>query len=87
MRQSILKLYRSADGLRFKGPWVDDLAKLPRHGQVFWGEADVFVQLSVAERFAAKWKLPLHVAHGAGHWACYERAAEFASLLRTHWSR
>ena len=87
MRQSILKLYRSADGLRFKGPWVDDLAKLPRRGLVFWGEADAFVQLSVAERFARKWDIPLHVAHGAGHWACYERAAEFASLLRTHWSR
>lgn len=87
MRQSILKLYRSADGLRFKGPWVDDLAKLPRRGLVFWGEADAFVQLSVAERFARKWDIPLHIARGAGHWACYERAAEFASLLRTHWSR
>ena len=87
MRQSILKLYRSADGLRFKGPWVDDLAKLPRHGQVFWGANDAFVQLSVAERFARKWDIPLHVEQGAGHWACYERAAEFAAVLRTHWSR
>ncbi len=29
MRQSILKLYRSAIGLRFSGPWVSDLANLP----------------------------------------------------------
>jgi len=87
MRQSILNLYRSADGLRFKGPWVDDLAKLPRRGLVFWGANDAFVQLSVAERFARKWDIPLHIARGAGHWACFERAAEFAHVLNPHWSR
>ncbi len=87
MRQSILKLYRSANGLRFEGPWVDDLAKLPRKGQVFWGATDVFVRLAVAERFARKWDFPLHVEQGAGHWACYERASQFANILKAHWSR
>jgi pimeloyl-ACP methyl ester carboxylesterase len=87
MRQSILKLYRSADGLRFSGPWVDDLTKLPRHGQVFWGASDIFVQLLVAERFASEWTLPLHIENGAGHWACHERADAFASVLKAHWSR
>lgn len=87
MRQSILKLYRSADGLRFKGPWVDDLAKLPRRGQIFWGATDIFVQLSVAQRFASKWNVPLHVEQGAGHWACHEHASQFADVLRAHWSR
>ena len=87
MRQSILKLYRSANGLRFEGPWVDDLAKLPRKGQIFWGATDVFVQLAVAERFAAKWNLPLHTEQGAGHWACHERVHAFADVLKTHWSR
>lgn len=87
MRQSILKLYRSADGLIFKGPWVDDLAKLPRKGQIFWGATDIFVQLAVAERFARQWGFPLHIEQGAGHWACHERADPFASVLKTHWSR
>jgi pimeloyl-ACP methyl ester carboxylesterase len=87
MRQSILKLYRSAVGLRFRGEWVDDLAKLPKRGQLFWGETDPFVQLSVAERFSKQWNVPLHVAQGAGHWACHERAEEFAGLLAAHWSR
>jgi pimeloyl-ACP methyl ester carboxylesterase len=87
MRQSILKLYRSALGLSFRGAWVDDLAKLPKRGQLFWGETDPFVDLSVAERFSKQWGTPLHVARGAGHWACHERAEEFAGLLAAHWSR
>jgi pimeloyl-ACP methyl ester carboxylesterase len=87
MRQSILKLYRSALGLNFRGAWVDDLAKLPKSGQLFWGETDPFVDLTVAERFSKRWSVPLHVARGAGHWACHERAGEFAGVLAAHWSR
>lgn len=87
MRQSILKLYRSATGLRFSGPWVDDLAKLPRRGQLFWGETDAFVQLDVAERFSRQHNFPLHIERGAGHWACHERATQFAGVLREHWGR
>jgi len=87
MRQSILKLYRSALGLNFRGAWVDDLANLPPRGQLFWGETDPFVDISVAERFSKQWTVPLHVAKGAGHWACHERAEEFAGLLAAHWSR
>jgi len=87
MRQSILKLYRSADGLRFRGDWIDDLKKLPARGQLFWGETDPYVDLSVAQRFSRERNAPLHVAEGAGHWACHERAAAFASVLKAHWSR
>lgn len=87
MRQSILSLYRSAIGLRFSGDWVKDLEKLPKHGQLFWGETDPFVDLSVAERFSARHGTPLHVARGAGHWACHERAAEFSGVLKALWQR
>jgi pimeloyl-ACP methyl ester carboxylesterase len=87
MRQSILKLYRSANGLRFRGGWVDDLVRLPKRGQLFWGEADPFVDLSVAERFARQRDFPIHVEKGAGHWACHERAEQFAAVLTAHWSR
>lgn len=86
MRQSILKLYRSANGLRFAGPWVDDLARLPPRGRLFWGATDIFVQLAVAERFSRQRNIPLHVEHGAGHWACHERAASFANVLTAHWA-
>jgi pimeloyl-ACP methyl ester carboxylesterase len=87
MRQSILKLYRSAIGLRFSGAWVSDLANLPSPGQLFWGETDPFVQLSVAERFSAQHNVPLHVEKGAGHWACAERAEEFAGVLKGLWAK
>lgn len=87
MRQSILKLYRSADGLRFRGDWIDDLVKLPSRGQLFWGETDPFVDLSVAERFSRDRNVPVHIARGAGHWACHERADMLATVLNSHWSR
>jgi pimeloyl-ACP methyl ester carboxylesterase len=85
MRQSILTLYRSADGLRFQGAWLDDLVKLPPRGRLFWGESDPFVDISVAERFARQRGFPIHVEKGAGHWACYERAEQFATVLADHW--
>lgn len=87
MRQSILRLYRSADGLRFRGAWVDDLARLPSRGQLFWGEADQFVDIAVARRFAAQRGFPLHIEKGAGHWACHERAEAFAGVLKSLWSQ
>jgi len=87
MRQSILKLYRSAIGLRFSGPWVTDLARLPSPGQLFWGETDPFVDLSVAERFSKAHNVPLHVERGAGHWACAERAEQFAAVLKALWAK
>lgn len=86
MRQSILDLYRSADGLRFSDDWVKGLENLPQRGQLFWGETDPYVDLSVAKRFSERWNVPLHVEDGAGHWACAERATEFAALLRSHWA-
>lgn len=87
MRQSILGLYRSALGLRFSGHWVEDLARLPEHGQLFWGERDIYVDLSVAERFSKRHTVPLHVEPGVGHWACYKRAAEFAEVLKSLWQK
>lgn len=87
MRQSILKLYRSAIGLQFSGPWVTDLDRLPSPGQLFWGETDPFVNLSVAERFSKAHNVPLHVERDAGHWACAERAEAFAGVLKTLWAK
>ena len=87
MRQSILKLYRSAIGLRFSGPWVSDLARLPSPGQLFWGETDPFVDVSVAERFSKAHNVPLHVERGTGHWACADRADQFAAVLKALWAK
>lgn len=85
MKRSILGLYRSARGLRFRGEWEDDLANLPSRGLVIWGEDDPYVPLATAERFAQRWNYPLHVEHGAGHWAVVERAPAIAEQLRAFW--
>lgn len=86
MRQSILKLYRSARGLRISGDWEDDLANLPAKGQLYWGQDDPFVDVSVAQRFAERWQYPLHVEPDAGHWACAEHPGSFALVLKEFWA-
>ena len=85
MRQCILKLYRSARGLRFSGEWEDDLKNLPKRGKLIWGETDPYVDLSVAQRFSDRWMFPLHTVHGAGHWAVAERPGEVAAQLEGLW--
>ncbi len=87
MKRCILKLYRSARGLRFRGDWEDDLRHLPERGLVVWGETDPYVPLAVAERFTRRWNHPLHVEHGAGHWAIVERADSIARQLNALWQR
>ncbi len=85
MRQCILQLYRSANGLRFKGPWLEDLANLPRNGCIIWGQNDPYVDLSVAERFSKTYSIPLHVVNGTEHWVIAERPGEVAGILTRFW--
>ena len=85
-KRAILNLYRSADGLRFTGDWVERLADLPKHGLVVWGETDPYVQLHFAEAFAKRWSVPLHVERGAGHWAIAERPESIAARMKEFWA-
>lgn len=85
-RRAILKLYRSANGLSFERDWARDIGKLPANGALIWGEGDPYVELSVAQRFAANTGTPLTVIEGAGHWAIAERPAEVAAALRRFWA-
>lgn len=85
MRSAILRLYRSANGLRFEGDWVDRLDRLPKRGLVVWGALDPYVPLSVAERFAARHASKLHIEADAGHWQIVERAETVAEALLAHW--
>ena len=81
----ILRLYRSADGLRFDGAWVDDLVALPGRGLLVWGSRDPYCGVEVARRFAARRSVALQVLDGAGHWVVAERPQQVARLLREHW--
>ncbi|MEL7545025.1 MAG: alpha/beta hydrolase [Pseudomonadota bacterium] len=84
-RQCILRLYRSAKRLRFKGDWVDRLADLPKNGLVIWGEMDPYVDLSYARSFASEREVDLMILTGAGHWAVAQRADQVASRLKAFW--
>lgn len=85
MKRCILKLYRSADGLRGLGRWEDGLSGLPGRPLIVWGENDPYVPLNHAEIFAAKWDCRLHVEKGKSHWAIATETAAVARLLRAHW--
>ncbi|MNL87985.1 Alpha/beta hydrolase family protein [compost metagenome] len=50
-----------------------------------WGANDPYVDLSVAQRFAANTGTPLAVVEGAGHWAIAERPTEVAAALHAFW--
>jgi pimeloyl-ACP methyl ester carboxylesterase len=87
-RRAILRLYRSARALGFRRDWASDaeLARLPVQGALIWGEDDPYVGIEVAERTAARHRLPLHRIAKAGHWAIAERPAEVAAALRAFWA-
>lgn len=85
-RRAILKLYRSAHGLNFSVDWAQGLDALKSPGALIWGEGDPYVDLSVAERAAARHGVALHRIAGAGHWAIAERPEEVAAALKGFWA-
>jgi pimeloyl-ACP methyl ester carboxylesterase len=85
-RRAILKLYRSAKGLSFEHDWARDIGRLPANGMLVWGAGDPYVELSVAERFAANTGTPLTVIEGAGHWAIAERPHLVGAALIAFWN-
>ncbi|MBA3940186.1 MAG: alpha/beta hydrolase [Sphingopyxis sp.] len=85
-RRAILKLYRSAKGLSFAHDWALDIPKLPANGALVWGAGDPYVELAVAQRYAANTGTPLTVIEGAGHWAIAERPQQVAAALRAFWN-
>ena len=85
MKSSILALYRSANALRFSGPWIDDLEKLQVPGCLIWGVRDPYIPPSYPERFANEHGWPLHMLD-AGHWVVAQAADEVAPLLTSFWA-
>ena len=85
-RRAILKLYRSAHGLSFAHDWALDLDRLPSAGMLVWGAGDPYVELSVAQRFAANRAMPLTIIGDAGHWAIAQRPHAVAAALHAFWN-
>ena len=86
MKLSILKLYRSARGLKIDGSWLTDLKNLPRKGLLIWGSHDPYVPVSIAHRFSDKHNIPLHIVDGSGHWVLTEDADKTAKLIHQFWN-
>ncbi len=84
MRNSILKLYRSA---RTAGTdWSAEVSNLPARGLVFWGEDDPYVPTWVAEKFCAHTGATLERQSQTGHWSVVERADALAQRLKQLWA-
>ncbi|MDT7847495.1 alpha/beta fold hydrolase [Streptomyces justiciae] len=83
MKDSILKLYRSA--LTVGAEWEPDLAKVTAPGLVFWGKLDPACQVEFADRLGAA--INARVLHlDCNHWTVLERPAEVAAALEEHWA-
>ena len=85
MKQSILRLYRSAAGLKGLGIWESDLANLPTKKLLIWGEKDPYVPLKVAQRFIKLWGGEIHIEQGVGHWAIINRPETVSLVLKKFW--
>ncbi|MEO1659023.1 MAG: alpha/beta hydrolase [Pseudomonadota bacterium] len=85
MKASILKLYRSAKGLRMDGDWLDSLSRLPANGMALWGRNDPYIPLETAQLFASEHGIPIHIHDSAGHWVVAQEPSWTAEHLTNFW--
>lgn len=84
MKRAILSLYRSTRDLSALSA---DFSGVAARGLVLWGAEDLFVPIRHAQRFCARWTIPLVYEPGVGHWGLFERPDVFARHLAAHWVR
>lgn len=84
MRDSILKLYRSA--LTVGAEWEPDLADLTGPSLVFWGAFDPVCPVDFGEKMAASVRATRFLRLDSSHWTPIQKPAEVAAALEEHWS-
>jgi pimeloyl-ACP methyl ester carboxylesterase len=84
MKQSILRLYRSA--VHVGREWRADLARLRAPGLVLWGSEDPYASWTWGERLAKTTGARFVCLAGCSHWWPLERPDEVAAEIRAHWS-
>ncbi|KUN74219.1 oxidoreductase [Streptomyces canus] len=84
MKDSILKLYRSA--VTMGAEWEPALANVSAPSLVFWGALDPACQIEFGERLGASLRASKVAKLDCNHWTVLERPAEVAALLEAHWA-
>ncbi|MER7841044.1 alpha/beta hydrolase [Streptomyces sp. NPDC096040] len=84
MRDSILKLYRSA--LTVGAEWEPELANLSAPSLVFWGALDPVCPIEFGEKLAASVLASRLLKLDSSHWTPLQKPAEVAAALEAHWN-
>lgn len=83
MKDSILKLYRSA--VTIGAEWQPAVERVTRPALILWGENDPFGDVRFARRLAERVGGQLVILPGCGHWWPVERPVEAAAALQAFW--
>ncbi|MDO0930495.1 alpha/beta hydrolase [Streptomyces sp. DG2A-72] len=83
MKDSILKLYRSA--VTMGAEWEPGLAQVSAPCLVFWGVLDPACQIEFGVKLAAAVRATKVAELDCNHWPPLQRPAEVAAALEAHW--
>ncbi|MFB7312650.1 alpha/beta fold hydrolase [Streptomyces sp. NPDC056192] len=84
MRDSILKLYRSA--VTVGAEWEPELANVSAPSLVFWGTRDPVAPIGFGEKLGEAVRASRVLKLDSSHWTVLQKPAEVASALEAHWS-
>ncbi|MEV4217075.1 alpha/beta hydrolase [Nonomuraea sp. NPDC049725] len=85
MKDSILKLYRSA--VRMGGEWEPELGRMSAPGLVFWGARDPACPVGFADELGRAVRAERVLKLDCNHWTVLQRPAQVAAALERHWRR
>ncbi|MFK0022760.1 alpha/beta fold hydrolase [Streptomyces sp. NPDC090798] len=84
MRDSILKLYRSAETVGAQ--WEPELANVSAPCLVFWGTLDPACPVEFAGKLGGAVRASRVVELDCNHWTAVQKPAEVAAALEAHWT-
>lgn len=85
MKDSILKLYRSATTVGKE--WQAGLANIMSPAIIVWGLQDKALPHQISDRMAETMRADAVIKLRCGHWPILERPDDFARELEAHWAR
>ncbi|WP_329528586.1 alpha/beta fold hydrolase [Streptomyces sp. NBC_01462] len=84
MRDSILKLYRSA--VTVGAEWEPALANVSAPSPVLWGALDPACPIAFADELGEAVRASRVVKLDCSHWTLVQKPAEAAAALEAHWN-